>query len=44
MPKTKQHTDKNICGMCGNKIRTMCFRGTGICGENCRKKAIGGDE
>lgn len=27
------------CKVCTSPIVTMAFRGTGICGENCRKKA-----
>lgn len=25
------------CQYCGNNIETMCFLGTGVCSENCRK-------
>lgn len=25
------------CKICGNPVNTMSFRGTGVCGENCRK-------
>jgi len=25
------------CCMCGKKIKTQIFKGTGVCGENCRK-------
>lgn len=27
----------DTCSECGNKIQTMCFKGTGVCCENCRK-------
>jgi predicted nucleic acid-binding Zn ribbon protein len=27
-----------ICEVCGKTIETMIFRGTGVCGELCRKK------
>lgn len=26
-----------LCGMCNAPIQTMCFKGTGVCGERCRK-------
>lgn len=26
------------CEMCGNRITVMCFLGTGVCSEQCRKK------
>lgn len=26
------------CTICENDIVTMCFKGTGVCGENCRKR------
>lgn len=26
-----------VCVMCMSNIETMCFRGTGVCGEICRK-------
>ena len=25
------------CSMCNAPIQTMCFKGTGVCGERCRK-------
>lgn len=25
------------CEMCGSDILTMCFKSTGVCGEQCRK-------
>lgn len=25
------------CTECGKNVEVMCFRGTGICSENCRK-------
>lgn len=28
---------KQDCEICGKKIETMSFRGTGVCGENHRK-------
>lgn len=27
-----------FCSECGASIETMCFRGTGVCSENCRKR------
>lgn len=27
----------NVCEIDGNVIQTMCFKGTGVCCENCRK-------
>ena len=26
------------CRVCGKKIKVMCFKGTGICSEICRKR------
>lgn len=26
-----------ICEICYKKIEVMCFKGTGVCGEICRK-------
>jgi hypothetical protein len=28
---------KEICSVCGGEVKTMAFRMTGVCGENCRK-------
>lgn len=25
------------CEMCHSPVLTMCFKGTGVCGENCHK-------
>jgi len=32
----KKRSDR--CSICGKKIRTMAFIGTGVCGENHRKE------
>lgn len=29
--------NKNRCENCGLEIRTMIFRGSGTCGDSCRK-------
>lgn len=29
---------KEFCGVCKSEILTMSFKGTGVCGENCRKR------
>lgn len=33
----------NICTECGDKIKTMCFKGTGFCCDLCRKGKDKGD-
>lgn len=30
--------ENQICMVCLATITTMCFRGTGVCGEQCRKR------
>jgi hypothetical protein len=30
-----------LCEVCGEAVQTMCFRGTGVCRELCRKKRDG---
>lgn len=41
MPETKPKKAKklnlNKCRVCGKKIQTMCFRGTGYCCQKCEK-------
>jgi hypothetical protein len=32
---------KEICIMCGARIKTMCFKNTGVCCELCRKDRDG---
>jgi len=32
---------KNVCTNCGGIIQVMCFRGTGVCSEICRKDRDG---
>jgi hypothetical protein len=27
----------DYCCMCGSRIVTMIYKGTGVCGDNCRK-------
>jgi hypothetical protein len=33
-----------LCIMCGKRIRTAIFRGTGVCCEDCRKDRDGDHE
>lgn len=35
---------KDLCIMCGKKVVTMIFRGTGVCCEDCRKDRDGDHE
>ena len=28
---------KDLCTMCGKKITTQIYKGSGVCSENCRK-------
>lgn len=30
-----------LCVVCTQKIEVMCFKGTGVCSEQCRKFAEG---
>jgi len=30
-----------FCEVDGNEVRTMTFKGTGVCSETCRKKRAG---
>ncbi len=34
----------DLCIMCGAKIKTLIFRGTGICSDDCRKDRDGDHE
>lgn len=35
-------TDEHeTCSECNSQIKTMAFRGTGVCGEDCRKQRDG---
>lgn len=39
MTRKKNVSEKlEKCTICGKKIRVMIFRGSGVCGETCRKK------
>lgn len=35
---------KDLCVMCGTKIKTLIFQGTGICSDDCRKDRDGDHE
>lgn len=35
---------RDLCKMCGTKIKTLIFRGTGVCSEDCRKDRDGDHE
>lgn len=35
---------KEICIMCGRRIKTLIFKGTGVCCEDCRKDRDGDHE
>jgi hypothetical protein len=35
---------KELCTMCGAKIKTLIFKGTGVCSEDCRKDRDGDHE
>lgn len=41
MAETGKKIRKGKCSVCHTKIETMCFRGTGVCSEKCRKKRDG---
>lgn len=34
----------DICVVCRSKIVIMCFRGTDVCCENCRRERDGGQQ
>jgi len=35
---------KDLCIMCGRKIKTLIFQGTGVCSDDCRKDRDGDHE
>ena len=37
----KQEEKVELCEVCTGPVVTMIFRGTGVCGERCRKKKMG---
>lgn len=39
MPKPR--SKKKRCEVCDKKIKTMIFRGSGVCSDDCRKKRDG---
>lgn len=41
----EQHCSiKELCIMCGMKIKTLIFQGTGVCSDDCRKDRDGDHE
>ena len=46
MPKKKNKetpVDPDTCVVCGIKIKTMAYKGTGVCSDNHRKVRDGND-
>jgi len=37
MQPVELHLKDNICFVCQRPIKTMAFKGTGVCGDNDRK-------
>jgi hypothetical protein len=37
-PRGQEDQPTEHCAVCGNAIKQMIYRGTGLCGDNCRKK------